>query len=151
MNSTWLTNSKSGVRVIQVTRSDLFPSMFPAELRAQSLSVGDEVAWVPVSAVKAVEWLGMHGYAVLGTELWLLQGDRIQSLPSKPSGLPEVHCNTVKRRNTESWSSFAARAMEETRCYLQSFRSSDILEQGQVYFNVVWISEADFQALGKLL
>jgi hypothetical protein len=60
------------------------------------------------------------------------------------SGTREVHGNTVNRGNEEPWNSFVARAVAETRTYLQGFKPSDIVEQGQLVFNVVWVSEAEF-------
>lgn len=126
---------------------DLLPPEFPTELAYAVFSRGDEVAWPPALAVSAVDWFGSHDYAVLGTELWLLQGDGIQSLPIGRSGMREVHGNTVNRHIHEAWSSFAARSAAETRAYLQSFKPSDIVEPGQPYFNVVWVSEADFDRL----
>jgi len=93
--------------------------------------------------VAAVDWLGMNGYAVLGTELWLLSDAGIQSLPMGVSGMREVHGNTVNRENGESWSSFVARASTETRAYLLAFNASDIVEEGRLVFNVVWSSEAE--------
>jgi len=56
----------------------------------------------------------------------------------------EVHGNTVNRENEESWSSFVACAGAETRTYLQTFKPSDIVERGQLVFNVVWVSEGEF-------
>jgi len=96
---------------------------------------------------KAVEWFGLNGFAVLGTELWLLKGEGIQSLPVGLSGTREIHGNTVDRGREEAWSSFVTRAAEETCAYLKTFKASDIVEQGQVYFNVVWVSEEDFERL----
>jgi hypothetical protein len=125
-------------------RSGLLPPEFPAELAAAVFSRGDEVAWPPALAVSAVDWFGSHDYAVLGTELWLLQGDGIQSLPTGRGGMPEVHGNTVNRHIHEAWTSFVARSAADTRAYLHSFNLADIAEQGQLYFNIVWVSEADF-------
>jgi hypothetical protein len=127
--------------------SDLLPPEFPAELAAVVISNGTEVAWPPALAALAVDWFGSHDYAILGTELWLLQGDGIQSLPTGRSGIREVHGNSVNRQLHEAWSSFAARSSAETRTYLDTFDSSDVVEQGQLYFNVVWVSEADFDRL----
>ena len=129
--------------------SELFPSDFPSELRVAALRAGDEVAWPRILAAAAVEWFGTNGYAVLGTELWLLKGVAIQSLPMGLSGMREVHGNTVNRKNEESWSSFVARAGAETRTYLQGFKPSDIVERGQFVFNVVWVSEAEFTNLSS--
>jgi hypothetical protein len=59
----------------------------------------------------------------------------------------EAHGNSVNRQIHEAWSSFAARSAVVTRMYLHSFDSSDIVEQSQLYFNVAWVSEADFDKL----
>jgi hypothetical protein len=125
--------------------SELLPPDFPPELAVAAFTGTNEVAWPPAVAVAAVEWLSMHGYAILGTELWLLQDSGIQSLPIGLSGMREVHGNTVNRRSQEAWSSFVERAGAETRAYLQAFKPSDIVERGQLFFNVTWASEADFK------
>lgn len=118
-------------------QTDFFPPSFPVELATAAFSSGDEVAWPRSLAVLAVEWFGSHGYAVLGTELWVLQTDGIQSLPVERDGMRGVYGNTVDRQKDEAWSSFVVRAAVETRKYLQAFDHSDIVEQGQLYFNVV--------------
>lgn len=92
--------------------SGLFPPKFPSELSDMAFVINDEAAWPPTLAVAAVEWFGAHGYAVLGTELWLLQGGTIQSLPTGLSGMREVHGNSVDRESEEAWSLFVARAAE---------------------------------------
>jgi len=128
--------------------TDLFPSNFPSELAGSALVKGDEVAWQPSSAAVAVEWLGAHGYAVLGTELWLITADgAIQSLPVGLSGMREVHGNTVDRENGEPWSTFVCRATTETLAYLRSFNPGDIVERGKLYFNVVWVGESEYKSL----
>ena len=98
----------------------------------------------------AAEWFGSHGYAVLGTELWVVQIDGIQSLSLGHDGMRGVYGNIVNRQKDEAWNSFVVRAMAETRSYLQTFDSSKILEPGQLYFNVVWASESDFNELWAL-
>ena len=133
--------------MVEAMRSGLFPPNFPAELAVAAFAAGDEVAWQPNLATVAVDWFGTHGYAVLGTELWLLKGEAIQSLPIGLSGMREVHGNTVSRKGEEAWSSFVARAAAETRTYLQLFNPSDVVEHGQVYFNVVWVTEAGYEQL----
>ena len=102
------------------------------------------MAWPPTLAAAAVRWFAAHGYAVLGTELWLLKGGAIQSLPIGLSGMPEVHGNTINREGKEAWSAFVVRAAALTLAYLQSFKSTDIVEPGDVYFNVVWVGESDY-------
>ena len=63
------------------TNPELFPSGFPAELIAEAFVHLRDAAWRPLTAIKAVDWLGAHRFAVLGTEVWLPKGDRIQSVP----------------------------------------------------------------------
>ena len=59
----------------------------------------------------------------------------------------EVHGHTVNRGSQESWSTFVIRAAAETGVYLQSFDPTDIVEPGDVYFNLVWIGESEFEKL----
>lgn len=105
------------------------------------------MAWSPNYAVLAVEWFGQHGYAVLGTELWVVQTDGIQSVPLGHDGMRGVYGNTVNRQKDEAWCSFVVRSTAETRAYLQAFSPSDIAEKGQLYFNVAWVSESRFNEL----
>jgi len=116
-------------------------------LVAAAFTAGNEAAWRPAVASAAVEWFGANGYAVLGTELWLLQDGAIQILPIGLSGVKEVHGNTVNRESGEAWNSFVSRAAASTLAYLRSFNPADILEEGNVYFNVVWVSESEFERL----
>jgi len=64
-----------------------------------------------------------------------------------PSGARDVHGNTVSRLSGEAWGAFVARASAETATYLQKFNPPDIIEDGEVYFNVVWVSEGEFKSL----
>jgi hypothetical protein len=133
--------------VNQTKHSDLFPADFPSQLAAAAHLSGEEVAWPQLLAAAAVNWLSAHGYAVLGTELWVLRGGAIHALPIGKSGMNEVHSNTVNRKTGEPWCSFVARAAMETLAYLQSFDPADIVELGDQYFNVSWADEAEFEKL----
>lgn len=116
-------------------------------MASAAFAAGNEAAWPPIVAAAAVEWLGAHGYAVLGTDLWVVRGATIQSLPIGQSGMREVHGNMVNRENQESWGAFVARAATETLTYLRSFDPAEIVEQGELRFNVVWVSEAQYASL----
>jgi len=61
----------------------------------------------------------------------------------------EIHGNTVNRGTEETWASFVSRAAAETITYLQSFKPVEIVEEGDLYFNVVWVSEAGFEKLTR--
>jgi hypothetical protein len=98
----------------------------------------NEVSWRPALAARSVEWLGTHGYAVLGTELLLPKGDgSMQSLP---------YFQNVDRKRNELWDSFVIRAAAETFAYFRAF-ASKFIEEGDVYVNVTWVSEAEFRNL----
>jgi hypothetical protein len=125
----------------------LFPADFPFELQTSAFTSGNDAAWPRPLAAEVVEWLGAHGYAVLGTELWVVNGEKILSLPLGTSGLPEVHGNTTNRRQGELWSEFIARAAAETARYLRQFRPEEIRSPGEIRFNVVWSDEGTFDRL----
>jgi hypothetical protein len=127
--------------------SELFPVNFPLALRAEAFANGGEVAWRPKFAAVAVEWFGANGYAVLGAELWLLEDGAIHSLPMGLSETIEVHGNTVDRQSKESWGEFVVRAVGETLAYLRAFSVTDVIEPGDIYFNVVWVSASDYATL----
>ena len=131
--------------------SELLPPGFPPELADAAFISGGEAAWPTMLASAAAEWLGGHGYAVLGTELWLLQNGLIQSLPIGRSGTREVHGNTVNRVGSEPWETFVARAATATCEYLRSFEPSEIIEHGNVYFHITWVDEVQWDSLGTLI
>ena len=61
--------------------------------------------------------------------------------------MPEVHGNSVNRQPNEPWEEFVARTNKETIDYLRSFKKADIIERGDLYFNVVWVNEVEFRVL----
>jgi hypothetical protein len=126
---------------------EMFAPNFPSELTIACFRLGGEVAWAPLVATAAVEWFGAHGYAVLGTELCLLNGDGVQPLPVGPSGLGEVHGNTVDRQIGEPWNLFVARAAREPVPISDRSSRRTSWSRERSYFNVVWIGEGDFASL----
>ncbi|MGB6405707.1 MAG: hypothetical protein WA254_21155 [Candidatus Sulfotelmatobacter sp.] len=130
-------------------RMHYWPADFPSEL-AEAAFWSSEPAWEPRIAAQVVEWLGLHGYAALGTELWVIRDGLINTLPIGSAGTPEVHGNTVSRRANEPWAAFVSRAASETVGYLRSFQLREIVEPGKVHFNVTWVSEEEFEKLVSL-
>ncbi|HEU5232274.1 MAG TPA: hypothetical protein VFU50_05400 [Terriglobales bacterium] len=112
-----------------------FPSGFPSELASAAFVSCNEAAWSPALAARSVEWLSAHGYAVLGTEVWRAKGSSIQSLP---------YFQNVDRKVNEAWDSFVTRAATETLAYLRAF-TPKFIEEGDVYVNVIWVSEKEFK------
>ena len=90
---------------------ELFPPDFPSELANAAFVHSNEAAWRPSLAAASVEWFGAHGYAVLGTELWLPQHGPIHSLP---------YFQSVDRKGGETWDAFVARAAIETLAYFRA-------------------------------
>ncbi len=116
---------------------DLFPSGFPSELASAAFVASNAVAWRPALAARCIEWFGTHGYAVLGTELWLPKDGSIQSLP---------YFQNIDRQGDEAWHSFVARGAAETLAYLRTF-TPKFIEEGDVYVNVTFVSETEFRNL----
>ncbi|HZZ14406.1 MAG TPA: hypothetical protein VFE08_00420 [Candidatus Sulfotelmatobacter sp.] len=129
--------------------TEFWPADFPSEL-AKAAFWRSEPAWEPDIAAQVVEWLGLHQYAVLGTELWIIRDGLINTLPIGQSGRPEVFGNTVSRRGNEPWAAFVSRGASETVVYLRSFQSGEIVEPGKVHFNLTWVSEEEFEKLVSL-
>jgi hypothetical protein len=124
--------------------AEIFPLGLPPELIADAFQTGSEAAWRHSSAPKVVEWLSEHGFAVLGTELWLVRGGGIQQ-GIYINGIREIHGNTISHRRNETWAAYVARAAEETLLYLNTFKvPAEASTQGDVFFNIVWTSESDF-------
>jgi hypothetical protein len=115
-----------------------FPAEFPSELASEAyVASNNEVAWRPTQAVQAVKWLGLHGYAVLGTEVFLPKEGSFQSLP---------YFQNVERIEAEEWGLFVARSAAETSAYLETCLSK-FSEEGDVYVDVTWVSEEEFRNL----
>jgi hypothetical protein len=120
-----------------VRRSPL-PAGFPNELASEAyVAPNNEVAWRPTQTIQAVEWFGIHGYAVLGTEVFLPKQGSLQSLP---------YFQHVERTRAEEWGLFVARAAAETLAYLKTCLPM-FSEEGDVYVNVTWVSEEEFRNL----
>lgn len=113
------------------------PPGFPTELITEAFIHLSEAAWRPPLALEAVEWLGAHGFALLGTEIWRPKRDGIHSLP---------YFQCVNREDGEDWNSFVTRAAVETIAYLQAFKEK-FAEEGDVYINLTWVSQRNFQDL----
>ena len=52
----------------------------------------------------------------------------------------------VDRQGDEEWHSFVARVAAETLAYLRAFNPK-FIEEGDIYVNVTWVSEAEFRNL----
>jgi hypothetical protein len=128
-------------RIERVAKMRALPLGLPEDIATVALTVGADAAWRPSDAYIAVQWLGKNNYAVLGTELWAIRDGVINSVPN---------WLTIERLPAERWASFVERSSSETLDYLRSFDETEKIEAGELYINVVWASETDFQELLNL-
>src|SRR4029077_8927579 len=116
----------------------LYPNKFPDDLKAEAFTAGLEAAWPNTSAIKVIDWLRQNGFAVLGTELWIVREDGIQP-GIYVDGKREIHGNEVSRLQNEPWDSYVNRSGMETLRYLGIFEEPpEARKQGKVFFNIVW-------------
>lgn len=125
----------------------MLPTNLPPTLADSAFALGDEFAWPLDLASEAATWLAANGYAVLGTELWVVNNSEVRSLPVGESGLPECHGNSVDRRTGEEWQAFVSRSGAETLTHLQAFEPAEIRDSGELYFNITWVDEGEFESL----
>jgi len=124
--------------------AEIFPPGFPGELAANAFTAGSEAAWPIESAWKVVQWLGQNGFAVLGTELWVVREDGIQP-GIYVNGTREIHGNAISHKRNESWNAYVVRSAEETLSYLHCFKAPrEAQQQGKVLFNIPWASESGY-------
>jgi hypothetical protein len=125
-------------------KNQLYPDDFPDELKADAFSMGAEASWPTGSATKVIDWLRQNGFAVLGTELWIVREDGIQP-GIFADGKREIHGNEVSRLQNEPWDNYVNRSGLETLRYLGAFEvPPEARKQGKVFFNIVWANESQF-------
>jgi hypothetical protein len=125
-------------------KNQLYPDNFPDELKADAFSTGVEASWPTGSANRVVDWLRQNGFAVLGTELWIVREDGIQP-GIFVDGKREIHGNEVSRLQNEPWDKYVSRSGMETLRYLGDFEvPPEARIQGEVFFNIVWANESQF-------
>jgi hypothetical protein len=128
-------------------KPQIYPDNFPDELSAEAYSTGLEAAWSAGCAIKVVDWLRLNGFAVLGTELWIVREDGIQP-GIYVDGKREIHGNEVSRLKNEPWQSYVNRSGMETLRYLNAFEAPpEAVQQGQLFFNIAWANESEFLSL----
>ena len=125
----------------------MFPPDFPDEFVRDAFIAGSEAAWPPQSVARVIRWFRKNGIAVLGTELWVVRDGTI--CPGiLVKGVQNIYGNDVSPRPDEHWESYAVRSADETLQYVNTLRlPPEAKEQGDIFFNVTWASESDFQEL----
>jgi hypothetical protein len=111
----------------------------PESLSARAFVNGEDIAWEQKNCADAIDWLCRKGYAILGTELWLIEQDGIRTAIRTKSG-PAIfvtNCDPVKG---ESWDVYVERSARHAAEKISLFRwPEDSLESPRpVYFNLCW-------------
>jgi hypothetical protein len=123
--------------------------LFPADLEesAHRTSSG-EYAWRRDDALRAVACLTASGCAVLGGELWLVEGAAVWgSLPLTAGGTAVFHWEAV-RNATETWSEFVTRSRAEALDAIADLPAPDEVKlpaEAVVFYNLTWRLEGDPQ------
>jgi hypothetical protein len=100
--------------------------VLPAELRAQAVPLGGEFAWPPAAARAVIEFLGEHGIAVIGVEVWLAE-----------DGYPRVW----------GWSGYDVVFVGDWNAYVEEAAVQALAEVSKevpedALFNLTWIDRA---------
>lgn len=128
-----------------------FLSSMPEPLAAAALVGGEEAAWEQADCAAAIEWLRNEGYAVLGTELWLLKKGQIVTSIST-IGNPVLYCTSCDLLDDESWDEYVQRSAARDAKSVATFRfPEDSLETCPAYFNLCWADRKCFQSRGKFV
>jgi hypothetical protein len=126
-----------------------FPEGLPQHL-ATAAFASREPAWKQGDCVEVVEWLSHNGYAVLGTELWIVTNGRMRTLMNTKKGrvLYSTYCDPVPE---ESWDKYVQRCGQLAGESVSTFRwPEDSLENpNTAYFNLTWADREWFRSRGK--
>lgn len=119
-----------------------FPKEMPETLTVKAIVHESEAAWDRDTALEVVQWCHEKDLAVVGAELWLKKGQKIQQGIITDSGLEVFEWNTDPQRQ-EPWEAFHARSISEAREFIRSFRWPEQAcdPEQNAYFYLVIIDE----------
>jgi hypothetical protein len=128
--------------------------MLPTEITAKAFhSQSDEYAWQRADVLAAIEAISSNALAVLGGEVWIIQRNEILALPPlKTGGNAVIGWDTREKAKTETWEEFVDRTAQETIAAIDSLKAEDEVKTelaDKVYYNIVFVNEAEYAALGK--
>jgi hypothetical protein len=111
----------------------------PEELAHTAFRNGNEMAWKQGDCPAVIEWLRSAGHAVLGTELWCLNGTDLYTAIGTKSG-PLIYCTACDPAQNERWSDYVQRSATAAINWIASFRwpEDSIEPPDPVYFNITW-------------
>jgi len=119
----------------------------PSDIEKKAFKSGNEYAWKQDDIPSVIEALLLAKQAILGGELWMLQGNKIIGLIPQKSGPPAVYPWETERINGERWDVFIKRCAEETQNAIAKYSVDEdmfLLPGDKIYFNLSWISEEEY-------
>lgn len=111
----------------------------PNEFVSSAYLAKNEAAWPPRIAAEVVDWLGEHGFAVFGAEVWIItRDDKIGTFFRDADGRRSLWAVAVDPNQDEPWSSFVRRAAASVSESIRKLDIADIRESGDVYVNITY-------------
>lgn len=129
---------------MEINRDPLPRQFSDAAFQTQS----GEMGWAPNVAADVVEWLSRNGYGLLGAELWVIRPNgEICTLFTDAEGRPACWAVSVNRNQDEPWAAFVGRAATNVRSNIAKVNESDVKTPGQVFINLTYVTESEFNSL----
>ena len=122
----------------------------PEHLPAVGYISGDEVAWRQTDCETAIDWLRHNGSAILGTEIWLIDGGQIRTAIHTKSG-PAYYVSNCDPLKGERWNQNVDRSAREAAEITSTFLwpEDSLQPRREVYFNLCWADREWFRKNGK--
>jgi hypothetical protein len=119
----------------------------PLQLRAKAFVSEDELAWLQQDCPDTIDWLRQNGFALLGTELWLIEDGTIRTAIKTASG-PVIYVTACDPQDQESWSAYVQRSARHALETIEAFAwPEDSLEPKRpAYLNLCWADLGWFRA-----
>jgi hypothetical protein len=124
------------------------PPEMPNDFVSSAYLGKNEAAWPPRIAAEVVDWLGEHGFAVFGAEVWIITRDgEIGTFFRDAHGRESIWAVAVDPKQDEPWSSFVRRAAASVSDSIRRLDIAGIRESGEVYVNITYDSQVRGQQM----
>jgi len=114
----------------------------PRDFVSSAFIVENEAAWPPRIAAEVVDWLGEHGFAVYGAEVWIITREgKISTFFRDAGGKSYLWAVAVDPNQDEPWSSFVRRAAASVSESVRKLDIAGVRASGEIYVNITYESE----------
>ena len=128
--------------------------MFPPELEPGFRANNGEFGWARERIPLVVDILRRRSLAILGGELWWVFDGGVRGLVPQRQGPPAIYPWETPRHSGEPWAFFVKRCANDTLAAVARGPAPEDLPhdlEGRILYNLTWVSEAEFENLGKSL